>query len=513
MFTRISIALVVLSAAMRAQPTITTVYNAFSFQPAFSPGALVAITGKNLYAGATATNGPGNPASVVMVSGKAAAILFSSATQLNVQLPVDVPVGATTLTVSAGGQSSAAYNLSLNAYAPAINIGSGAAVFLDGTSFKQITAATPGENIVTYATGLGATNPAVATGATPTAAAPTVAKVTATLGAEAAVVLFAGLVPSAATGIYQVNLTVPKDATGCATRLVLTIGGISSPSVALPITTAQPVICAAENAASGLVRDAVHGAAATSFLAIYAASPAVTNSAGNIFPATNYQGIEVDFNGAPLPLYNVTNLPPSQVLINTALPANAGSSGSGTITVKNSSGNSQSYTVALAPADLGVFRLPDPNNAARVQGVVLVANTFWFAMPASLAPSYNLTACTGLPAASPCGQPAKPGDAIVIYLTGGGLATPNGDPNGKPLATGVVAPLDGSVIYQMAARPSITIGGLPATAAFSGIAPGTASEYQINTTIPASVQSGDDVPIVITVGNSTDTVTIAVKAQ
>jgi uncharacterized protein (TIGR03437 family) len=143
---------------------------------------------------------------------------------------------------------------------------------------------------------------------------------------------------------------------------------------------------------------------------------------------------------------------------------------------------------------------------------VLLQNTYWFAMPASLAPSYNLGPCTGLPAGSPCGQPAQPGDNIVIYLTGGGLATPNGAPNGKPVPTGSVAPLDGSVIYQTVVTPTLTIGGIAAPVGFSGIAPGTASEYQINTTIPAGVQSGDDIPIVITMGSSTDTVTLAVKA-
>jgi uncharacterized protein (TIGR03437 family) len=75
-----------------------------------------------------------------------------------------------------------------------------------------------------------------------------------------------------------------------------------------------------------------------------------------------------------------------------------------------------------------------------------------------------------------------------------------------------VAPADGSVVYQTVLKPAITIGGLPATVGFSGIAPGTASEYQINTTIPTGVTPGDDVPIVITIGSSTDTVTIAVKA-
>jgi len=458
-------------------------------------------------------------ATTVSVGGKAAFVYSQSvAAQLAVELPIDVPTGPTTMTVTAGGQTSAAFALTISAYAPALasadGSGSGIGLLYD-SAFEQITAAnqaTPGQALIAYATGLGATNPVVPTGTAPTGPAQATATVTVSVAGEKKTAAFAGEGPTTADGYYQVNFTVPMDATGCDTGLVLSVGGISSPPVSVPIKTPKATLCAAENAATGLVRDATHGAAANSFLAIYAANLGGA-SANNLYPASSSQGIQVTYNGTPLPLYSITPLPPSQTLVNTALPANAGSSGTGTLTVTNSAGASQSYTIALAPADLGVFRLPDPHDAARVQGVVLLANSYWFAMPASLAPSYNLPACTGLAATSPCGQPAHPGDNIVIYLTGGGLATPNGDPNGTPLALGSVAPADGSVIYKTVAQPTITIGGISASPAFSGIAPGTAAEYQINTTIPAGVQPGDDVPIVISMSGSKDTITIAVAAQ
>ncbi len=65
----------------------------------------------------------------------------------------------------------------------------------------------------------------------------------------------------------------------------------------------------------------------------------------------------------------------------------------------------------------------------------------------------------------------------------------------------------------MVQTPTVTIGGINATPSFSGIAPGTGSEYQINTVIPAGVQTGDNVPVVVAIGNSTDTVTISVQNQ
>jgi uncharacterized protein (TIGR03437 family) len=93
-----------------------------------------------------------------------------------------------------------------------------------------------------------------------------------------------------------------------------------------------------------------------------------------------------------------------------------------------------------------------------------------------------------------------------------GKATPNGDPNGKVLPTGSLAPADGSVLYKTVQTPSVTVGGIPADVSFSGIAPGSAGQYQINLTIPAGIQPSDSVPLTVTMPDgSTDTVTIAVQ--
>ena len=304
---------------------------------------------------------------------------------------------------------------------------------------------------------------------------------------------------------------VPKNA--CATNVVLTVGGISSPAVTIPIAFTPPVVCSIENSATGVVKDATHGLAANSFITVYALDTVAGNSAPNIFPATSYQGVEVLFDGTPVPLYAVDDFSTSQIQINAMVPAELGTTGSAVVTVKTSAGTTASYMVELTAADPGVFRLPNPTTGTGSQGAVLVAGSFRFAMPSSLASAYGLPACTGLPATSLCGQPAAPGDNIVIYLTGGGLATPNGSASGTPVPTGSVAPADGSVIYETVLTPTITIGGLPATVAFSGIAPGTGSEYQINTTIPTGVTTSDTVPVMITMGGNTDIVTISVKAR
>ena len=197
--------------------------------------------------------------------------------------------------------------------------------------------------------------------------------------------------------------------------------------------------------------------------------------------------------------------------INFVLPSELPETGTVNVIVQNSTGPSQTLTLTMAPLDVGMFRIADPSRASRQNAAALIANTAWRVMPTSMATAIGFPSCAGAAAAAVCGQPAAVGDSIQIYFTGGGKATPDGDPTKPPLATGTVAPANGSVIYRTVVQPTITIGGVRATALFSGIAPGNAGLYQINTTIPAGVQPGDDVPIVITMGTSSDTATIAVR--
>jgi uncharacterized protein (TIGR03437 family) len=488
-----------------SQPIISVVANAFSSQQTFSPGSLVAVFGQNLIASGSATT--------VLVGGQAAYVSpsQSSATKLIVELPVNLPTGFNTLVANAGGQL-AEFGLQVSSYAPAIEASDLIGTFYDSNS-NQITLtnpATPGAIVTGYATGLGATNPPVATGVAPGALAPTSATVTVSIGGEVETAAFAGEASGNPPGVYVVSFAIPKDATGCGDSVILGVGGASSPPVAIPIATPQPTICGVENAASGAVRDATHPTSANTFLAFYVASLGVA-TAPNLFPAANFQGVEVSFNGTPLPLYNIDPVPPTLTLVNTALPADAATSGTGTITISNSNGTSQAYTIALAPNDPGVFELPI--GVAPPYGVILLANTYWFAIPVLDTTGLNLPICVNLPASTPCGAPAHPGDNIVIYLTGAGLATPGGDPNSAPLALGQIAPLDGSVLYQTVAQPIVRIGGLAAPVTFSGISPGTAAEYQINTTVPLSVVPSNKVEVLISFGAMVTTTAMAVVAQ
>jgi uncharacterized protein (TIGR03437 family) len=86
--------------------------------------------------------------------------------------------------------------------------------------------------------------------------------------------------------------------------------------------------------------------------------------------------------------------------------------------------------------------------------------------------------------------PAKPGDLVALYATGLGLTNP-------AFAAGV---LPGAAAWA-AGTFQISLGGVPLASTdvlYSGVAPGTPGEYQINIRIPASTADGNQ-PVVMTV--------------
>jgi uncharacterized protein (TIGR03437 family) len=66
-----------------------------------------------------------------------------------------------------------------------------------------------------------------------------------------------------------------------------------------------------------------------------------------------------------------------------------------------------------------------------------------------------------------------------VYVTGLGALTP-------ALATGTAAPQD---TLSMVAGVTATIGGVPATVQYAGVAPGFAGLYQVNVQVP-TVRTG-----------------------
>jgi uncharacterized protein (TIGR03437 family) len=280
-------------------------------------------------------------------------------------------------------------------------------------------------------------------------------------------------------------------------------GNLVSRQVQAPTSALAPVITSVVNGAkftSGA------GIVPGEFISIFAGNLGTADQLSG-FPDTNFKGVSVLFNGKPAPLFALIA---SKNQINLVVPTELASNGSVSVQVQNGAGAGPSVQVPLAPADVGIFLLHDPSAPASTSAAMRFANKSWYVMSPGMAAAYGLPACTGLASNASCGQPAAVGDAVEIYLTGLGAATPNGDASGAPLPTGQLAPANGNPLYLTVTKPAVTIGGAPAAVLFSGLAPGNAGLYQIDVMIPAGVSNGDN-PVVVTLGGTTDTASIPVK--
>jgi uncharacterized protein (TIGR03437 family) len=496
-------------------PAITGVQNS-TFGTTLAPGSLAIVYGARFGTDATKVT--------VSVGGKPAYIDGAiSAGEMLVQLPFEAATGATTITATVGGVQTNAFAITLAATAPAWNIqGSGSkgpAQVLETSNNVLVglpatsPAAAPakiGDTLYGYAIGLGATNPVSPTGLQ-TAANPTATTPAVTLGGIAATNISAVLTKNY-PGIYQVNFTVPPGAQGTV-PLVITIGGVSS--LAGVVTIAVSGLSAVTNNASfANPGTASPGSIATAFANTLGTS---TDELSGVFPSSSSEGVQVTFtggsaNGEGGPIFHVVASPAQQqvdLLVPTDLPT------SGTVNVQLSTATTKypTYTLNMVPANPGMYTLTDPVSL-KPSALVEFNNSEWLVLSTAQTADFQIPPCgKSTTALALCGQPASPGTYLTIYLTGLGLATPSGDPAGKPLPTGQIAPANGSPVYQTPTLPTVTIGGVTATALFSGLTPGFAGLYQVDVQVPNGITFGDAVPLVISMLGQSDTETISVQAS
>jgi uncharacterized protein (TIGR03437 family) len=487
-------------------PTIASAVNGGAFDNRLAPGSLADVFGSDLGT---------DTAIAVTVGGKPAKVTLAIPTQLVIQIPVDAPPGPAAIRVG----NSAAFNITLSQYAPGLLSRGGTGTGLvqavhtqTGDAVDTFNPAAPGESLSLYAVGLGATSPVVPTGspAPVTPAVPTVAAPSLTVGGISASIQFAGVAP-AQTGLYQVRFTLPLNVPGGNQPMVLSIGGADSQMLTLPMLGLPPAVTIV-SVVNGASFAANAPLAPGSFASVFGANFGAVNQLTG-FPARDLNGVSVAFNGIKAPLVHLLG-PAGQ--INLVVPAELPESGTVSVAVTTSNGSSANFTLTMASAAPGVFAIQSSLSPKRRTADVLFANTSWRVMPDALAQELKIPGnchASGISVTTLCGEPARIGDFIQIYVTGLGKATPNGDPAGTPLPTGAAAPTDGKNVYQTVAVPSVTIGGVPISPSFSGLAPGFAGLYQVNAQVPAGAATGDDVPFSVAMpnGGADASATIAIR--
>jgi minor extracellular serine protease Vpr len=257
------------SGIARILPTIAGVANSANYSVVgvpISPGSYITLWGNGLsdYIGSTTTaalplgiiipDPSGNyidynvsvsfdvPSANLSLPGR---MLYVSPGQVNVQVPWELAGQKSVLIkVTVGDSPGRVFTASVSSFAPAVYLipdpqtsqPLAAALDLNAALISSLNPAHPNQTIQLYLNGLGdVTNrPAIGFVAQAEPLSNTLATPTATIGGKAATVLFSGLTPTT-SGLYQINLRLAPDTPTGTQPLMVSIGGISSPAVNIPV--------------------------------------------------------------------------------------------------------------------------------------------------------------------------------------------------------------------------------------------------------------------------------------
>jgi uncharacterized protein (TIGR03437 family) len=227
-------------------PVISAIVNAAGFNPGgpITTGSWVAVFGANLAPvgdsrqwntsteivnGAFPTSLDGTS---ITVNGKNAAVAFISPTQVNIQTPDDTAVGPVQVVISTtAGGASASFTSNYAQFAPGLFLATPsylAVQHADGSyvgGYPGSTPAKPGEVITLWGTGFGPASPPVPAGRVFTGASKLLNDVTVMIGAQPAIVDFAGVVGA---GLVQINVRVPSSINNGDAAVRATVNGLST---------------------------------------------------------------------------------------------------------------------------------------------------------------------------------------------------------------------------------------------------------------------------------------------
>ncbi len=202
---------------------------------------------------------------------------------------------------------------------------------------------------------------------------------------------------------------------------------------------------------------------------------------GNNAP-TSLEGTKVSINGHPA---FVEYISPSQVDVQ--VPSNVGT-GIQLLTVTSPGGTSPTYQIVVNQIEPG-FDAPPSFNINGTQYVVALFNDgVTYVLPTGAIPGVN-------------SRPAKPGDTITLYGVGFGAVAEN-------IPAGQIA----QGLTSLASNFSISIGGMPATVVYAGLAPQYVGLYQFDVVVP-QVSAGNSVPVTFTLGGHSGTQTLNIAVQ
>ncbi len=230
-------------------PVLATdgVVDAASFTPQLplAPGAIISLFGSGLAAAEAFAGSVPLPRQLrgvrVRIGEEDAPLFYVGPNQINAQVPVSARPGTVvSIAVNVGGQWSAPQSYRIAAVQPSIFQSDGLAAARDAQS-RPITFGNPariGSALQLFATGLGAVDPAAATGAAAPASSTVRSPVRVRFGGVEVPVSFQGLAPGS-VGLYQVNVTLPATVpTGDQVPVVIEQNGIRSnpgATVSLPL--------------------------------------------------------------------------------------------------------------------------------------------------------------------------------------------------------------------------------------------------------------------------------------
>jgi len=212
----------------------------FSYDAVVSPGSIASLFGTRLASGTGAATTKPLPTTLVgtqvLVNDIAAPLYFVSLGQINFQMPFEASGNSASIAVVSGGVRGPAIQVRTASETPGIftaqlgPLAQGAILNQDFSANSIDNPAAPGSVIQIFATGLGATNPALPTGQAGATAPPfnnTVLTPMALINGTAAPVQFSAVAPGF-IGLYQINVQVPASTPTGGATLQIQIGGRSS---------------------------------------------------------------------------------------------------------------------------------------------------------------------------------------------------------------------------------------------------------------------------------------------